>query len=99
MQASVDFLKDHTLTVYSSTWCPDCDRLEAWMLSRKVPHEQVLIDRRPDAAEKLENETGKQAVPFILVDGKTWVRGYHREERSRLSEALLLKELHEALGT
>lgn len=68
------------------------------MTSRKVPHEKVLIDQRPEAAEKLENETGKQAVPFILVDGKTWVRGYHKEERSRFSEAKLLEELRAAVG-
>lgn len=68
------------------------------MNSRKVPHELVLIDQQPDAAEKLENETGKQAVPFILVDDKTWVRGYHNEERSRFSEAKLLLELRQAVA-
>jgi len=98
MNASIDFLNDHTLAVYSSNWCPDCARLEQWMTSRKVPHEKVLIDETPEAAEKLENETGKQAVPFILVDDKTWVRGYHREERSRFSEAKLLDELRAAIG-
>jgi hypothetical protein len=36
-------------------------------------------------------------VPFILVDDKTWVRGYHREERSNFSEAKLLAELQQAL--
>ena len=98
MDASIDFLRDHTLAVYSSNWCPDCARLEQWMTSRNVPHERVLIDEQPEAAEKLENETGKQAVPFILVDGRAWVRGYHKEERSRFSEAKLLGELREAVG-
>src|SRR5262245_37733546 len=83
MHASVDFLRGHALTVYTSSGCPDCVRLEAWMDSRELPHQQIFIDRQHDAAEKLENETGKQAVPFILVDDKTWVRGYHSEERSR----------------
>ena len=98
MSASVDFLRGHTLAVYSSTWCPDCARLEQWMTSRKVPHTNVLIDQQPGAAEKLENETGKQAVPFILVDDKTWVRGYHKEERGRFSEAKLLEELRQAVA-
>jgi glutaredoxin len=96
MSASIDFLQGHTLTVYNSSWCPDCTRLESWMAARKVPHEQVLIDEQPSAAEKLEAETGKQGVPFILVDGKTWVRGYHTEERGRFSEAKLLDELRQA---
>lgn len=99
MSASLDFLNDRKLTVYSSSGCPDCARLERWMLANKVAHEQVLIDRDDGAAGKLERETGKQAVPFILVDEKTWVRGYHREERARFSEATLLDELSQAIGS
>ena len=98
MSEDLGFLKDHTLAVYAATWCPDCHRLERWLKERRVPHRQVLIDQDERAAEKLEEETGKQAVPFILVDGKVWVRGYHGEERSRFSEAKLVEELRAAVG-
>ena len=94
----MDFLKDHTLAVYSAAWCPDCQRLERWMKEKQVSHEQVQIDQDEGAAEKLEQETGKQAIPFILVDGKKWVRGYHKEERTRFSESTLLTELREAVA-
>jgi glutaredoxin len=95
----LDFLRGHELTVYTSHGCPDCTRLERWMKTHGVEHKQVYIDDEPGAAEKLESETGKQAVPFILVDGRTWVRGYHREERSRLSESVLVAELRAVLST
>ncbi len=98
MSAEVAFLAGHDLAVYSSRSCPDCSRLDRWMQAQGVPHRKVYIDDDPSAADKLENETGKQAVPFILVDGRTWVRGYHEEERSRLSEPLLLQELRAALS-
>jgi glutaredoxin 3 len=98
MSQELAFLDGHRLTVYSSNGCPDCTRLKHWMKLKNVAHEDVFIDRDPEAADKLERETGKQAVPFILVDGRSWVRGYHREERSRLSEALLLKELRDVVG-
>jgi glutaredoxin len=98
MTAEIAFLDGHELAVYSSRWCPDCARLDRWMQERRVPHRKVLIDEDPGAAEKLESETGKQAVPFILVDGRTWVRGYHKEERGRFSEATLLAELRQAIG-
>ena len=98
MSADLTFLDAHRLEVYSSSGCPDCHRLDRWMTEKKVAHEKVLIDRDDGAAEKLERETGKQAVPFILVDGRTWVRGYHREERSRFSEEKLLGELRQAVG-
>ena len=97
MTATLDFLKSHTLAVYSATWCPDCRRLEDWMREKQVPHEDVNIDKVDGAADKLEQETGKQAIPFILVDGRKWVRGYHAEERGRFSEAKLLAELREAV--
>ena len=98
MTANLDFLSNHTLAVYSATWCPDCQRLDRWMKDHRVPHEDVNIDKVEGAADKLEAETGKQAIPFILVDGKTWVRGYHAEERSRFSETKLLAELRAAVG-
>jgi glutaredoxin len=84
--------------VYSSHSCPDCSRLDRWLQAKGVSHRKVYIEDDAGAADKLENETGKQAVPFILVDGRTWVRGYHAQERSRLSEPLLLAELRAALA-
>lgn len=98
MTGTLAFLDGHRLTVYSSNGCPDCVRLKRWLDTRGVPHEEIGIDRDPDAAERLERETGKQAVPFILVDDRTWVRGYHTEERTGLSEEKLLGELREALA-
>jgi glutaredoxin len=93
------FLQGHSLVVYSSSGCPDCARLEHWMRHSGVQAQTVLIDEEPDAADKLERETGMQAVPFILVDGKSWVRGYHREQRSGLDEATLLAELRAAISS
>ena len=98
MSSDIDFLTGHDLTVYSSHGCPDCSRLDRWMQTKNVQHRKIYIDEDAGAADKLEHETGKQAVPFILVDGQKWVRGYHKEERSRLSEALLLDELRAAVS-
>jgi len=53
----------------------------------------VDIESVSGAAERLEQETGKRAIPFILVNGKTWVRGYHRELPQRLDPDLLVQEL------
>ncbi len=98
MTETLDFLKDHTLAVYSATWCPDCQRLDRWLQEKKVAHQTVRIDQDEGAAEKLEQETGKQAIPFILVDGKKWVRGYHTEDRVRFNESKLLAELRAAVA-
>ncbi len=92
------FLAGHALDVYGFKGCPDCSRLERWLETFGVRHAQVDIHAQPQAAERLERETGKQAVPFILLDGRTWVRGYHKERPGRFDAQLLLAELREALG-
>ena len=81
------------LVVYSATWCPDCRRLEAWLAEHRVAHTKVDIETVPGAAEKLEAETGKRAIPFVLVNGGRWVRGYHKELPQRLDGGLLVEEL------
>ena len=91
-------LKALDLKVYSATWCPDCRRLESWLDGQAVAYTKVDIESEPGAAERLEAETGKKAIPFILVDGKAWVRGYHRELPQRLDPALLIQELLAAAG-
>jgi len=86
-------LKDLDLQVYTATWCPDCRRLERWLEASGVAHTAVDIEAVPGAAERLEAETGKKAIPFILVDGLAWVRGYHRELPQRFDPDLLVREL------
>lgn len=93
-----DQLKSLDLQVFSATWCPDCRRLEFWLDANGVPHTTVGIDDDPAAAQRLEAETGKRAIPFILVNGKAWVRGYHRELPQRLDPGILVKELLAVAG-
>lgn len=92
------FLEGVSLEVYSTPTCPDCTRLKRWLDEAGVEHGEVDIARDPSAAARLEGETGKRAVPFILVNGVTWVRGYHREEPGRFSARVLLEELTEAVS-
>lgn len=83
------------LQVYTAAWCPDCRRLDRWLAEQGIPHQKVDLETVPGAAERLERETGKRAIPFILVEGERWVRGYHKELPSRFDPELLVRELLE----
>ena len=81
------------ITIYSAGWCPDCRRLEAWMDREGLSFPVVDIEAEPGAADRLEHETGKRAIPFLLVNGRTWVRGYHKELPTRFDPTLLVQEV------
>ena len=81
------------ITVYSAGWCPDCRRLDAWLEREGLRFPKVDIEEDESAADRLERETGKRAIPFLLVNGRTWVRGYHRELPQRFDPDLLVTEL------
>ena len=91
--ATAKDLKGIDITVYSADWCPDCRRLDAWLDREGLRFPKVDIAADEAAAEHLERETGKRAIPFLLVNGRTWVRGYHRELPQRLDPALLVTEV------
>ncbi len=94
--ATLADLQGLELQVFSATWCGDCRRLDRWLAENQVKHAKVDIETTPGAAERLERETGKRAIPFILVNGTRWVRGYHRDLPGRFDPELLVRELLEA---
>lgn len=93
MTTPAEQLKHLKLAVYTADWCPDCLRLKQWLKDAGIEPAFVDIEADPAAAERLERETGKRAIPFILVNGIKWVRGYHKELPRRLDPELLVKEL------
>lgn len=99
MKLETSFLEGHDLTVYSTNWCPDCTRLKRWLGTVGLKTDEVNIDEVEGAAERLEEETGKRAIPFVLVDGARWVRGYHTERPGRFDPQLLLSELKQAVDS
>ena len=92
------FLAGHALAVYTTTWCPDCRRLKDLLKKEGVAFTDVNIEDDSAASDRLVSETGKRAIPYILVDDRMWVRGYHLESPNRLDRAILMAELRAATG-
>jgi mycoredoxin len=64
------------LTVYSSTWCPDCRQAVRFLDEHGLDYQLIEIDKDPDAAVRLEEKTGKRGVPYFVLDDERWERAY-----------------------
>jgi mycoredoxin len=79
------------LTVYSSTYCPDCREAKRFLAQHKVPYKEINIETTPGAAEEIVRQTGKRAVPQFVIDGE-WVQPY------RPGKGFLYEEMSKRLG-
>lgn len=86
-------LRGLDLVIYSAPWCSDCRRLDRWLEAQGLAFPVVDIEADPEAAERLERETGKRAIPFVLVNGRRWIPGYHRELAARFDPARFMAEI------
>ena len=92
-----DELKQHEIRVYSTTWCPDCHRLEAILADKGASFDVIDIDKDPKAADHLKAMTNRTAIPFVEVDRGPMVRGWHDDRPGRFDETLFLEEVAQAL--
>ena len=63
------------IVLYAAELCGDCQALKQFMDDNGVEYELRDIRENPAYAEELEGKTGKQGVPFLIINGQ-WVRGY-----------------------
>lgn len=61
--------------LYSAQMCGDCQHLKAFMDKEGIQYELRDIRENPAFAEELRQKTGKEGVPYLVIDGE-WVRGY-----------------------
>jgi glutaredoxin 3 len=55
------------VTVYSTTWCPWCDRAKALLNTRGIAYDDVNIEHEPAFRQKLVDLTGGYTVPQIVI--------------------------------
>jgi len=64
-----------SILLYSADFCGDCRALRAWMDREGIVYELRDIRKHPEYAAELAEKTGKEGVPYLVIDG-AWVRGY-----------------------
>lgn len=67
------------IVVYSAAFCGDCQLLKAYMDEQGIVYENRDIRENPAYAEELQEKTGKEGVPYVVINGE-WKRGYQPGE-------------------
>jgi len=91
-------LASHELLMYTTTWCSDCKRFKRALAKQGIEVAEIDIDADPAAAKRLEEKTGRTAIPYLEIDGGPMVRGWHSGAPGGLDGELFLREAAEALG-
>lgn len=59
------------ITIYSTTWCPDCRRAKSFLKERGVVFREVDIEQDPcGEAIVMKANDGKRVVPTFDVGGR-----------------------------
>ena len=83
------------ITIYSTSWCPWCDRAKDLIAARGASYNDVDIEQWSDPREKLEALSGQRSVPQIFI-GETHVGGF--DDLAALDADGVLPGLFEAEG-
>ena len=79
------------ITLYSAFWCGDCREAKRFLQRHNIPYKEVDIESTPGAAKAVIQQTGKRAIPQLVINGE-WVQPY------RPGEGFLYEEMSERLG-
>jgi mycoredoxin len=59
------------ITIFTTSWCPDCRRAKKFLRERGVSFEEVNIDEAPEAEDLvLRVNDGRRKVPTFEVAGR-----------------------------
>lgn len=80
------------IVIYSTTWCPYCERARQLFIKKNLLFDEINIDTVPDERAIMMNRSNRSSVPQIFI-GSTHVGGcddlYALEASGKLNSLLL----------
>lgn len=75
--------------MYTTTTCPFCKMEKAYLNSKGIAYEEVLVDENPERAQEMIAMSGQLGVPFTVIvkenGDREQILGF---DRPRLEEVL-----------
>jgi glutaredoxin 3 len=63
------------VVLYTTSWCPYCDRARRLFQDKGVPFTEIDVDRIEGARARMQQRSGRTSVPQIFI-GDRHVGGY-----------------------
>jgi len=63
-------LSSTPIVMYSASWCGVCRKAKQFFSANGLRYQEIDADTTPGAWQKIEQLTGRRAVPLIIVDGE-----------------------------
>lgn len=77
--------------MYTTRTCPFCKMQKDYLVSKNIPYLEILVDEKPEEAQKMIEISGQMGVPFTVIDKDDGTRvtilGF---DQKRIDEALLI---------
>ena len=55
------------IQMYTTSWCPYCERARQLLTQKSVPFEEIDVDARPEARAEMRTRSGRTTVPQIFI--------------------------------
>jgi glutaredoxin 3 len=55
------------VTMYTTSWCPYCDRARRLLARKGVPFEEVDIESAAEKRAEMQARSGRRSVPQIFI--------------------------------
>jgi len=55
------------VTIYTTRTCPFCKMEKEYLNSKNIQYEEILVDERPEEAQKMIAMSGQLGVPFTVI--------------------------------
>ena len=56
------------ITIYTTRTCPFCKMEKEYLDSKSIQYEEILVDERPEEAQKMIAMSGQLGVPFTVIN-------------------------------
>ena len=71
------------VTIYTTRTCPFCKMEKEYLNSKNIQYEEILVDERPEEAQKMIEMSGQLGVPFTVIkkedDSEEKILGFDKE--------------------